>query len=86
MCRWILLTHDRTGNEGFGLTQEYLSLMLGVRRATVSTIAHKLKQEGLINYKRGRLVVTDRRKLEDCSSECYGLISDLTARTLAHHG
>lgn len=82
MCRWILLTHDRTGSDGFGLTQEYLSLMLGVRRATVSTIAHQLKEAGIINYKRGRLIVADRRRLEECSCECYGLITDLTARTL----
>lgn len=91
MCRWILLTLDRTGNNGFALTQEYLSLMLGVRRATVSTIAHKLKESGLIHYTRGKLAVTDRQGLEDCSCECYGLINDLTARILddgrpiAHH-
>jgi Mn-dependent DtxR family transcriptional regulator len=91
MCRWILLTHDRAGNDGFALTQEYLSLMLGVRRATVSTIAHKLKESGLINYRRGKLIVTDRDALEDCSCECYGLIKELTSRTLgddksiAHH-
>jgi Mn-dependent DtxR family transcriptional regulator len=78
------LTHDRAGNDGFALTHEYLSLMLGVRRATVSTIAHQLKESGLINYKRGKLMVTDRRGLEDCSCECYGLIKELTARTLGH--
>ena len=82
MCRWILLTHDRTGNNGFKLTQEYLSLMLGVRRATVSTIAHRLKESGMIHYTRGKLIVTDRNRLEDCSCDCYGLINELTARIL----
>jgi CRP-like cAMP-binding protein len=82
MCRWILLTHDRAGADGFALTHENLSLMLGVRRATVSTVAHRLKESGLISYKRGKLFVTDRRGLEDCSCECYGLLKDLTARTL----
>ena len=82
MCRWILLTQDRAGNDGFALTQEHLSLMLGVRRATVSTIAHKLKEAGFINYKRGKLVVTDRPGLEDCSCDCYRLIKELSARTL----
>lgn len=82
MCRWILLTHDRTGSNGFSLTQEYLSLMLGVRRATVSTIAHKLKQAGIIAYKRGKLTVTDRRQLEDCSCECYGLLKELTTKII----
>jgi CRP-like cAMP-binding protein len=84
MCRWILLTHDRTGNNGFALTQEYLSLMLGVRRATVSTVAHRLKESGLIHYTRGKVIVTDRRGLEECSCECYGLITELSARTLGN--
>ena len=82
MCRWILLTHDRAGGDAIALTHENLSLMLGVRRATVSTVAHRLKESGLINYKRGKVVVTDRRRLEDCSCECYGLINGLTVRTL----
>jgi CRP-like cAMP-binding protein len=81
MCRWILLTHDRVERDVFPLTQEYLALMLGVRRPTVSDIARKLKEEGLINYTRGNLTVTDRRGLEACSCECYELIKEQTART-----
>jgi len=82
MCRWILLTHDRATTDTFGLTHEYLSLMLGARRATVSDIAHRLKEAGIINYTRGKLRVTDRQRLEECSCECYRLIKDQTARTL----
>jgi len=82
MCRWILLTHDRAATDTFGLTHEYLSLMLGARRATVSDIAHKLKEAGIINYTRGKLRVTDRQRLEACSCECYRLIKEQTARTL----
>jgi CRP-like cAMP-binding protein len=78
MCRWILLTHDRAGTDTFALTHEYLSLMLGARRATVSNIAHKLKEAGIISYTRGKLRVTDRQGLEDCSCECYRLIKDQT--------
>ena len=81
MCRWILLTHDRAGGNSFALTHEYLSLMLGVRRATVSVIAHSLKEKGLVNYKRRKLTVTDRAGLEACSCECYHLIKQQTART-----
>jgi CRP-like cAMP-binding protein len=81
MCRWILLTHDRVGGDEFPLTQEYLALMLGVRRPTVTDIAQKLRHEGLINYTRGSLAVTDRRGLEECACDCYALIRDQSART-----
>ena len=74
MCRWILLTHDRAESDDFALTHEYLSLMLGARRATISSIAHRLKSDGIIQYRRGRLYVTDRSRLEACACECYGLI------------
>jgi CRP-like cAMP-binding protein len=83
MCRWILLTHDRAGSDSFALTHEYLSLMLGTRRATVTSIAHKLKEAGVISYTRGKLRVTDRPALEDGSCECYRLIKDQTRRTLS---
>jgi CRP-like cAMP-binding protein len=83
MCRWILLTHDRAGADVFALTHEYLSVMLGVRRATVTTIAHRLKEKGIIAYTRGRLVVTNRGGLEACSCECYGLIKEQTLLTFS---
>jgi len=85
MCRWILLTHDRADSDSFALTHEYLSLMLGARRATVSAIAHKLKEEGIVSYTRGKLKVTDRPRLEACSCECYDLIKKQTARTFVDH-
>jgi len=81
MCRWILLTQDRATADSFSLTHEYLSVMLGVRRATVTVIARRLKDEGMIDYTRGRLAVTNRAWLEDCSCECYGLIKEQMART-----
>lgn len=83
MCRWILLTHDRASTDTFQLTHEYLSLMLGARRATVSAIAHKLKEQGIISYTRGKLRVSDRSRLEACSCECYGLIKQQTMRAFA---
>ena len=86
MCRWILLTHDRVGMDVFALTHEYLSVMLGVRRATITTIAHGLKQKGLITYTRGRLVVLNRSGLQACSCECYRLIRDQMARTFTNQG
>jgi CRP-like cAMP-binding protein len=81
MCRWILLTHDRVEGDRFPLTHEYLALMLGVRRPTVTDIAIKLKEEGLVGYTRGDFTVTDRRALEDRACVCYGLIREQMART-----
>ena len=71
-ARWLLMTHDRVGGaETFPLTHEYLAIMLGVRRASVSTAAEALQEAGRIRYRRGRISVTDRSGLEDASCECY---------------
>ena len=80
MCRWILLTHDRVGRDEFPLTQEYMALILGVRRPTVTDVAQKLREQGLIRYTRGIFTVTDRRGLEQCACPCYGVIREQTAR------
>jgi CRP-like cAMP-binding protein len=72
--RWILLTHDRVGQDEFPLTQEFLSQMLGVRRASVTVAAGTLQQAGFIQFNRGRVRVLDRRGLEDSSCECYAII------------
>ncbi|MBV9929133.1 MAG: Crp/Fnr family transcriptional regulator [Acidobacteria bacterium] len=81
MSRWILMTHDRVGDGGFPLTQEYLAVMLGVRRPTVSEIAQKMRESGLIDYTRGSFVVTDRPRLEERSCDCYLIIREQLERT-----
>ena len=73
--RWILHTHDRVGRNEFYLTQEFLSQMLGVRRASVSEVASALQSEGLISYSRGRLRILDRSGLEAVACECHGVIT-----------
>jgi CRP-like cAMP-binding protein len=73
-ARWLLMTHDRMGKDDFMLTQEFLSQMLGVRRATVSEIAAKAQDDGIIRYARGQLTVLDRARLEARSCECYAVI------------
>ena len=71
LARWLLLVHDRVLNDEFGLTQEYLSEMLGVRRPSVSLAAQTLQHAGLINYRWGRITVLDRLGLEDAACEDY---------------
>jgi CRP-like cAMP-binding protein len=72
-CRWLLMTQDRMQSSEFPLTQEFLAMMLGVRRAGVTEAANTLKRAGLINYTRGRITILDRAGLEKRSCECYGV-------------
>lgn len=72
--RWLLLTHDRVGSDEFPLTQEFLSQMLGVRRASVTVVAGILQRAGFIRFRRGRMTILDRQGLEESSCECYGII------------
>ncbi len=70
-ARWLLMTHDRVGEaERFPLTQEFLALMLGVRRASVSVAAEALHKAGPIRYRRGSIMV-DRPGLDAAGCECY---------------
>jgi CRP-like cAMP-binding protein len=80
--RWMLHTHDRVGRDEFHLTQEFLSQMLGVRRASVSEVAGAFQREGLISYSRGRLRICDRTGLEAVTCECYGVITEEFDRLL----
>ena len=74
-ARWLLMTHDRVGEaERFPLTQEYLAIMLGVRRSGVSVAAAALKDAGLIQYSRGAIRVVDRAGLEKAACDCYGIV------------
>ena len=71
------MAHDRANRaESFYLTQDYLSIMLGVRRAGVSQAASALKKRGVIDYTRGRVTVLDRESLEKASCECYQVVQD----------
>jgi CRP-like cAMP-binding protein len=72
-CRWMLMTHDRMQSDEFLLTQEFLAMMLGVRRAGVSVAAAGLKRARLIRYIRGNVTIIDRKGLELRSCECYGV-------------
>jgi CRP-like cAMP-binding protein len=81
-ARWLLLTHDRVGRDEFPLTHEFLALMLGVRRASVTEVAGRLQQAGLIRYRLGIMRVLDRAGLEAASCECYGVIKQEYDRLL----
>ena len=73
-CRWLLQTQDRVGSREFLLKQEFLAIMLGVHRPTVTLVMRALRDEGLITTRYGRIRMLKRRKLEQASCECYQVI------------
>ncbi len=76
ISRWLLLCADRSESDVFPLTHEYLGDMLGSTRSTVSTSAAQLQKEGLIQYSRGKVTITNRQGLEVRSCECYRIVKN----------
>jgi CRP-like cAMP-binding protein len=70
-CRWLMMTRDRMPSDEFLLTQEFLAMMLGVRRPSVSTTMASLQRKGLLRYNRGNVTVLDRKGLQAAACECY---------------
>src|SRR5437867_5616489 len=74
LCRWLLLSLDRLHSDELVMTQELIADMLGVRREGVTEAAGHLQDAGLIRYRRGRITVLDRRRLEQRTCECYAVV------------
>jgi CRP-like cAMP-binding protein len=71
-ARWLLIAHDSALSDSFKLTHEFLAMMLGVQRSSVSIAASFLRKAGLIEYTRGIVTIKDRAGLEDLACECHG--------------
>ena len=76
LCRWLLIGRDRTRSNTINLTQEAISQMLGTPRTGVTLVAGVLQKEGLIRYSRGKITITDPRRLEAAACECYGIVRE----------
>jgi CRP-like cAMP-binding protein len=72
-CRWLLMTRDRMPSGDFLLTQEFLGMMLGVRRTTVTDVMGGLQRAGLIRYRRGHVTILDHEALQQRACECYAI-------------
>ena len=74
-ARWLLMAHDRVRRDEFELSQEFLAMMLGASRPTVTVAAGSLQQAGLIRYKYGHITIVDRKGLEAAACECYSQVA-----------
>ena len=85
-ARWLLMTHDRAHADEFGLTHQFLAMMLGVRRASVTVAAGELQRAKLIRYLYGRVVIENRAGLEEAACECYQVVQERFLRLFATYG
>jgi CRP-like cAMP-binding protein len=79
LARWLLTARDHVGSDQFPLTQEFVAMMLGAARPTVTIVAGTLQRAGLITYRRGQLSILKSGALEAASCECYRVAADLLA-------
>lgn len=82
MCRWLLMTLDRSDGNELVITQEAIGKLLGVRRESVTQIVGQFQKDDLIERARGRIKIVDRSKLEKRVCECYAVVQDEYARLL----
>src|SRR4051794_35792686 len=82
LARWLLMAHDRAESDSLPLTQEFVSMMLAVRRPGVTVAARSLQAIGAIDYRHGSIAVLDRARLEEASCECYGIVREQYRRIL----
>lgn len=86
LARWLLMSLDRTDQDPLNLTHEFLALMLGVQRTSVTVAARRMQEQGIIKYSRGRVSVLSRPALIRMVCECYGAYQRDQARLLEPAG
>lgn len=82
MCRWLLMTLDRTNSDKLVITQEAIGKLLGVRRESVTQVLGQFQKDQLIERGRGHFTVLDRSKFEKRVCECYMAVQDEYERLL----
>jgi CRP-like cAMP-binding protein len=80
LARWLLLIQDRVGSGLLRITHDFLAMMLGTDRPSVSLAAGALRKKRIIEYTHGSVRVLNRKKLEGSACECYGLIQEFNAQ------
>ena len=82
LARWLLMCHDRSEGDEITVTQEFMSLMLGVERPGVTMAMKALEKDGLVAKRRGRVQIIDRERLLDLAGDGYGLAETEYARLI----
>jgi len=73
-ARWLLQRSDQLESENIPATQDFIAQIFGVRRTTITVVAHEMQTAGVIRYRRGAVQIADRGRLERLACECYGTI------------
>lgn len=73
LARWLLMCHDRVDGDEIPLTHEFMGMMISAERSGVTVTLHILEGAGMIQSKRGRVIIKDREKLEDMAGDSYGV-------------
>lgn len=76
LCLWLLMITERCGKNSLPLTQEQIARFLGVHRPSVTLVTQNLRNEGVIDYVRGKISITDREKLKNRSCSCYAAMEN----------
>jgi CRP-like cAMP-binding protein len=74
LCRYLLRTSDGLAVDVIPFTQETIAQSLGIRRTTATLIAQDLQQRGIISYRRGKIIISDRAQLEAAACDCYAML------------
>jgi CRP-like cAMP-binding protein len=85
LCRWLLRARDLARSDTLSFTQEYLAEMLGVRRTSVTVVAHTLQEAGFIKYSRGRIQFLNLEGVQDGACECYETVKSHYDELLGHN-
>lgn len=86
LARWLLMCHDRVEGDEIAITHDFISLMLGVRRPSVTTSLHVLEGLKMIKSERGRITIRDRKALEEFAGSAYGVPEEEYIRLFGYGG
>jgi CRP-like cAMP-binding protein len=78
LAKWLLGVHDRIDTDEIGLTHDFLSHMIGIRRSGVTVAVGALALDGLVTHSRASVTIVDREGLESRACECYAVITEAT--------
>ncbi|SFF24785.1 Crp/Fnr family transcriptional regulator [Nitrosomonas sp. Nm166] len=82
LCSWLLLNFDRIHSSSLTITQESIAHLLGVRRESISDVAKKLRQAGIIDYRRSNFELKNKEELKTKACECYAVIKEESERLI----